>query len=375
MTDVANQFRTFWQTSTQHLEQFASYHDQVLSRTDGVSTDPFPMSLVPAHPNQLQMGVEIRLPDEGYPHSTAPGAEDYRFDRPQPPIKLFRIPICLIQPLPNIDSSPLCKVYTSFLRTARQKIAQGTPASDLLGHDDIVIDLFFRSRRATDPFTATSWASEVVSHVSQLDDFVRLAWIVLLTLLMRWLLFPSEATYARVPEMMRPVCAQRLIPHRASIDLCPLPALRDSLVARFRDWVGALAHARCSVNWGGSMDDAVQRDEGTGQVRLTRGFREHAVRFENWSVSERILEAFPEVRGRMPVESSSPRSRKREREKRGGDVGGLADGDLDGILDLDGQAPLPVPPPPPPPNWKRGRDEELDGQADDVDGLFERELN
>ena len=247
-----------------------------------------------------QIGVEVRvltqLPDSHDDNDTT--------IRQKHVIKVLRIPVHFIQPLCTIEVSLLCRVYAGFLRAARQHLGDNTVSPEvLLGSDEIVIDLFFRSRRNQESLTASSWASEVVSHVSQLDDYVRLAWIVLLTLLMRWLLFPDEKNYAKVPEMIRPISSQLLVPHQAAIDLCPFPVLRESLIHRLRDWVTALADARCSVNWPGTMEDAVEATTmgAPGHYRISRQFREHAVRAENWTVDEKIYEAFPETRGRIPI--------------------------------------------------------------------------
>ena len=259
-----------------------------------VQFDPDPTA--PAHPNQLQMGTELRLCSLIYEQADA----DFRLASGIN-VHRLRVPIHLIQPLTVVEDSVLCRVYTDFLRGARQMIDNGSFPLDLLGGPGVNVDLFLRARRDDDRYTACTWACEVVSHIGEFDLFMRMAWAMLLTLSMRWLLVPTFDTYNDVPEMMRPVCAQRLIPHVASIDTCPLPLLREALIYHYRDWVTALARAKCSVNWTGTRDEAVIQDAATGRTRLSDRFCEHAARFENWTVTERIFDEFPELEGRMHV--------------------------------------------------------------------------
>lgn len=95
------------------------------------------------------------------------------------------IPLHLIQPRIVIEDSPLSKVYTGFRDAARQMIATGTPAADIVNSTDVALDLFFRERELFDAFTCASWACELCRSFGDVDDTVRLASIFLLTRLMR----------------------------------------------------------------------------------------------------------------------------------------------------------------------------------------------
>ena len=121
---------------------------------------------------------------------------------------------------------------------------------------------------------------------------------------MRWLLIPTEKTYASVSEMMRPICVQRLVPHPAAIDLCPFPQIRESLIHQLRDWVFALETAGVSVNWTGVITEAVDRDDRTGQVWIGKRFREHVMYLKNWSLDYRIYEFFPDLKDKGMIVTS-----------------------------------------------------------------------
>jgi hypothetical protein len=95
------------------------------------------------------------------------------------------IPVYLVQSRLIIEDSPLNKVSTGFRDAARHMIATGTPALEIVHGSDVVVDLFFRERWPTDSFTCSSWACELCRSFEEVDDFVRIASVFLLTRLMR----------------------------------------------------------------------------------------------------------------------------------------------------------------------------------------------
>lgn len=65
-------------------------------------------------------------------------------------------------------------------------LKSGTSIRDVLGHsDEVSVDLFFRSRSETDTFDCASWACEVCRALPVIDDYVRIASIYMLTMMMR----------------------------------------------------------------------------------------------------------------------------------------------------------------------------------------------
>ncbi|MCJ1474753.1 hypothetical protein MMC13_003413 [Lambiella insularis] len=215
------------------------------------------------------------------------------------------IPIHLVQPHAIVDDSMLSRVYTDFLRAARYMIQNGKSTAELISGDDIMVDLVYRPRREDDAFTSCSWASEVVRDLGELDEFMRLDWVVFLCPMMRWLLAPTEKTYAQIPDIMRPTCGQRLIAHMASIDLCPIPIMRELLVNDHRDWMTALIKSHVSVNWAYGREGALEHTA-DGRLRLSEAFRLHVIEYSNWSVTSRILEWFPRIHGRIRIVPETP---------------------------------------------------------------------
>lgn len=95
------------------------------------------------------------------------------------------VPAYLIQSRLVLEDSPLSKVFTGFRDAARQMIATGTPALDIIEGNDVVVDLLFRERTPIDDFTCSSWACELCRSFGEVHDFVRIGWVFLLARLMR----------------------------------------------------------------------------------------------------------------------------------------------------------------------------------------------
>ena len=98
----------------------------------------------------------------------------------------LRIPIHLVLPLIISDNSFISRTYSDYLQGARQMLESGVPLSDVIGNDnEVVVDLFFRSRMPNDNFDCASWACEISRSNQETDLFVRLATAFLLTFMMR----------------------------------------------------------------------------------------------------------------------------------------------------------------------------------------------
>ena len=98
----------------------------------------------------------------------------------------LRVPIHLVLPLVVSDDSHLSRLYSDYLRGARQMLESGVPLSDVVGQDDdVAVDLFFRGRLGNDKFDCASWACEVCRSYHNTDKYIRLATACLLTFMMR----------------------------------------------------------------------------------------------------------------------------------------------------------------------------------------------
>lgn len=265
----------------------------------------FPLNFEPADADNLReisslITAQDLGTDAGWVEILQAGADSYGgydADGPRPyHIEFSRFPLYTVQPVVAMENSPLSRVITDYRDAARAAIESSTAPIDILGPDGIEVDLFFRDRRPEDNFNVCNWAAELSRSFEDWDIYVRLAGCLSLTYVMRWLLIPTMKRYADVPDILKPLPIQRMTPHHVAIDFIPLPPIRDALVRNFRDWVTALPAAQISVNWTGTMDEAVVRDEEFGYLRLSEAFEKHVTDYDNWSVGESILKTFPELR-------------------------------------------------------------------------------
>ncbi|KAI9708987.1 MAG: hypothetical protein M1828_002568 [Chrysothrix sp. TS-e1954] len=214
----------------------------------------------------------------------------------------FMIPNYLIQPLAEYEGSTLSRAYLDYRDEARGWLAKGDNPLSVIGPDYVNVDLFFRERHDNDPRTVCFWASRLVNAFQQQQSlWQRLALAGFLTHFMRWLLNPTEGTYALVPEMFRPTPTQRFLPHHPTADLAIFAEVRDALVHHFRDHV-TIMEGVVFLNWPYTLDEAVEIDQTDLAYKLTPMFEAFSANRENWSVNRVVVDVFPELTGRVRVE-------------------------------------------------------------------------
>jgi hypothetical protein len=183
--------------------------------------------------------------------------------------------------------------FTNFRNGVHEMLQQGTPLADILGPLDPAVDLIFRSRLPTDTFTSSTWACELARTNVQSDIFTQLANAFLLARYMRWILAPTLENFVLLPEIMRPTLAQRTIPHYASADLYPIPAVRDCLVRGQLDLprpIGTDGIVGIKFDWPFDMARAVDTHPKTGVITLSRLFGTCAAEAKSWSCGRDFLE-------------------------------------------------------------------------------------
>ncbi|KAI4747091.1 hypothetical protein E4T50_02588 [Aureobasidium sp. EXF-12298] len=197
----------------------------------------------------------------------------------------------------NEHEAVLGKAYLSFRDATLQMIADGMNARDVLGSPDFVnLDLFFRDRVPTDGHSVDTFVCEILKSLANPDLYAKLATLVLLGPLMRWILFPTSEHYRRIPALMRPLPSQRFIPHSPALDLAPHPAIRGVLMSAFnKEWLTPENQITAApvINWPYQLDKAVCHDPVAGCLRFTKQFEDHVCEPTNWTFSKRALEVFP----------------------------------------------------------------------------------
>jgi Domain of unknown function (DUF3425)/Fungal Zn(2)-Cys(6) binuclear cluster domain len=215
-------------------------------------------------------------------------------------LNLFKGPEHLILPHVITDSSPLSKMFMGFRMGVNKLLQQGTPLDEALGDLDPKVDLLFRQRNSSDPFSACTWACELSRLNVQWDIYTQLANTFLLARFMRWTLAPTLENYMLLPEIMRLTVAQRTIPHYPSADMYSIPWVRDSLISgeeQLSQPINNPLGAGIFFNWPFDLDKAVDRDPITGTTTISRLLGACAGMPGNWSCSTDFLANTPMNQG------------------------------------------------------------------------------
>ena len=96
-----------------------------------------------------------------------------------------KVPEYFVLPIIEPENSLLSMTYTTYLDATRRLIESGISLDDILRSDHVAIDLFFRDRLPSDPWSISFWACELVKSFHGHDVFVLLAAVMMYTHLMR----------------------------------------------------------------------------------------------------------------------------------------------------------------------------------------------
>lgn len=204
----------------------------------------------------------------------------------------LRGPNHLILPHVVADQAPLSMIFINFKNGVSNMLAQGLPLAQVLGPLDPVVDLLFRPRLPSDPFSASTWACELARIDPSVDIFTQIGNAFLLSRYMRWNLSPTLENYLLLPEIMRPTVAQQTIPHFASADLYAIPAVRDCLVTgnfELLESIGRPGTQGIKFHWPFGMDKAIDVNRSTGVRSISRLFGMCASELSNWSCGTHFL--------------------------------------------------------------------------------------
>ncbi|TIA59374.1 hypothetical protein D6C77_04913 [Aureobasidium pullulans] len=253
------------------------------------------------HPYERRSNVGLRSDFGNLPFSSAIKANGYPENIQQQQLKnLDATAEYSMLPLHTFESEALGRAYLSFRDATLQMIADGMNARDVLGTSDLInLDLYFRDRIPEDGHSVSTFVCEMMKSLANPDVFAKLASMVLLAPLLRWILFPTSEHYRRIPALMRPLPSQRFIPHSPALDLAPHPAIRGVLMTAFNeDWLTPENQVTAApiINWNHGLDRAVCHDPVAGCLRFTKEFEDHVCDANNWTFSKRVLEVFPGIR-------------------------------------------------------------------------------
>jgi len=237
------------------------------------------------------------------PMSSAIRANGWGADVQQQQLSMLQKPLYACSPLLLDEGSiadPLSQAALGFIEDARSLMAQGQPVRTILSMDGLQTELFFRDRGPEDLQTVSTWACEFTkSWKGMLPQTCLYTTLHMVACFMRWMILPCRDTWLLMPELMRPMVDQMVVPHhKLFVDLCHIPQLRKSFLKYNRDFAHILRYDTFNPNWPFGDEACVEGIGGADlgeKSRLTPAFTTHIDNPENWSLHKSVLAHFPEL--------------------------------------------------------------------------------
>ena len=102
------------------------------------------------------------------------------------PSLAIEVPGYIFQPLASLaQQEPADMVYVSYRDEARKWLNSGVPKSEVLGAEEVAVDLLFRPRTFSDPFNVATWACEFNKSFGDQQCWYQLAAVSFMSRLMK----------------------------------------------------------------------------------------------------------------------------------------------------------------------------------------------
>ena len=197
-----------------------------------------------------------------------------------------------------LSTCPLDGLLLDFAAERRQRRGEGIGNIEVIGPSYPSFVCLFRRERRNYCHPMSRFFTDILStfpDVATPPEQVAILYIMFL--IMRWTVSPSQETYDRLPEWVRPTTAQLNTPHPIWIDYLPWPRLRDKLVAcypRFPfDNFFIPFTTSISLNWPyGPMNTLLAKTD-SAELAINPVFEEHLRDLRNWSLGPAFARAHP----------------------------------------------------------------------------------
>ncbi|KAL1296874.1 hypothetical protein AAFC00_004489 [Neodothiora populina] len=141
----------------------------------------------------------------------------------------------------------------------------------------------------------SQWSARMVNSIKEPDQgltLTRCASMYHFWYVMRWMIYPTVATYEAIPAWLRPTPSQLFKPHPMLYDFMTWPGLRDiatkdpGLQSRSR-WLLELART-ITCHWDQAESELLCINPATSEIDLSLAAKENVDRDDRWSVGPTI---------------------------------------------------------------------------------------
>ncbi|KAH6621311.1 hypothetical protein B0J18DRAFT_223447 [Chaetomium sp. MPI-SDFR-AT-0129] len=209
-------------------------------------------------------------------------------------------PLYTLTPRNCPPTCPLDSILLDFMTERRQRATEGLPPSEIVGPRYPSVSSLLNPAISVYSHPLSKVFTDILvcfPNLSTLPE--RVAVLYAMFLIMRWRVSPTRENYDRLPPWAQPSRVQLEHPHPAWYDYLPFPAMREKLVAEYREGVCLFENFFVSfsstlcLNW--PYDDAVVllASPGGEELMINPVFEQHLKRLENWTVGEAFERAWP----------------------------------------------------------------------------------
>lgn len=230
-----------------------------------------------------------------------------------PPI-LDRIPLAAtLATVKHVPATcPLDDLLLKFVAERKMRAAEGVPLSELAEPADPDVSGMLRPERIPYLHPISRIMTDILGKfpsVSNLPE--RVVALYVMYVVLRWQVAPTQESYDRLPEWMRPTPVQLSVPHPIWIDYLAWLRIRDTIGADyhdypFDDWFIPFTSS-FSINWLYNDNDTVLSKPGSDEMTVAPLFEQHLRELNNWSVGPPVVKAFPTLAKYIRIETTPRR--------------------------------------------------------------------
>ncbi|KAI8713027.1 Zn(2)-C6 fungal-type domain-containing protein [Fusarium sp. LHS14.1] len=271
------------------LESHSSYASPIFDQMAGLSEPRLPGQTSQGLATFLRIHSNYGNSFGNLPLSSSIRANNYPPDVQDAQLRNLSLPIWAVTTLNTLpDPGGLREAFTSVFNEATRLLQEGTALEKVVGTNPEIAALF--DQDVFDKSTILSkWAAQMVHSVKLKGyDFTCFASMYIFWYLMRWMISPSPETYAAMPEWIRPTPNQLFIPHINMVDFAIWPAFRELVVQlpsmqEHMEWLIDLSNS-IQCEWPYELDQALYKDEATGNIDLVDLAKQHVWSLDCWPV-------------------------------------------------------------------------------------------
>lgn len=203
---------------------------------------------------------------------------------------------------------PLDSLLLDFLSERRQRVAEGISTQEVVGPRYPSVSSLLNPANSVFSHPLSKVFTDILGtfpDISTLPE--RVAVLYIMFLVMRWQISPTQENYERLPDWIRPTQVQIHHAHPAWLEHLPFPAMRDKIAYNYSPQKYPFDNffipftTTLRLNWPYEETDTLLESPDGEELMINPVFERHLRNFDNWSLGEEIIKAFPSLKGTCKI--------------------------------------------------------------------------